>query len=150
MVVEVNMVALEVGNSVVIDAGKTLRVAYSFTYKVAETATVPVWASLYTIGIPIDRIEQAQTKTTVTLDQSIEWQTYRGQVDIIIGTGTPGGVYGLIVELPGFKNAEARLEGVIQVIGAPGIFDSLGQLATLAILGLVVRLVTNTTKGASK
>lgn len=150
MTVEVSINALEIGTPMVIDAGKTLRVYYSFGYKVAEAATVPLWASLYQAAI-VDREERAQTKTVITLDKSMEWQAYQGQVDISIGTGTPGGVYGLIVEIPGFKDAQAKIANILEVKAAPGMGDWLGQLAVLGILGMVMRLVTNTTKrGTSK
>jgi len=150
MTVETMIDALQLEPPLVVNAGRTLRVFYAFSYKVAETAAVPLWASLYPQALVVDREERAQTKTLITLDKALDWQTYQGQVDINVETGTPGGVYGLIVEIPGFKDAQAKLESVIQVLAAPGLFDALGTLATLALLGMAVRMATPKITGDQK
>ena len=138
------MYALVEGQPLPISVGQTLRVFFTFGYKVAETTTVPIWASLYTghwlPGVEINRVERAQTKSFITLDKAIDWQTYEGQIDIAVGNVSPG-VYGLIVELPGFKDAEAKIDDCIEVRAAPGILDWMGPLMMLVMLGMVAPLM---------
>lgn len=134
------------GQALKIQAGQTLRVSYSFSYKVTNQVSVPLWASLYarTAGI-LNRIGQAQAKTLITLEPSFDWQTYQGQVDIAVGTGVGAGTYGLIVELPGFRDAEAKLENVIEVTPAPGLVDMIAPLLAIAVLGMAARMTTGMT-----
>lgn len=122
-------------------AGQALRAFFSFSYKVAEPTSVPVWASLYqkVTGV-VNRVEQAQAKTTITLDTAVAWQTYQGQVDIVIGRDVKAGVYGLMVELPGFEDAEARIDGCIEVTAAPGITEWIGPLIAIAMMGMVAQM----------
>jgi hypothetical protein len=139
-----NLYALVEGQPLPISAGQTLRVFFTFGYKVAETTTVPIWASLYTghwlPGVEINRVERAQTKAFITLDRAIEWQTYEGQIDIPVGNVSPG-VYGLIVELPGFKDAEATIDDCIEALAAPGIMDWMGPMMMLVMLGMMAPLM---------
>ena len=129
------------GQPLLIQAGQALRVFFSFSYKVAETTTIPIWASLYqrVAGI-VNRVEAAQTKTTITLDKAIAWQTYQGQIDITIGSGVKAGVYGLIVELPGFADADERIDDSIEVAAAPGVMDWMGPLVMLAVVGMMAQM----------
>ena len=140
------------GQPLQIQAGQTMRVFFSFSYKVAETTTVPIWASLYTghwmPGIEINRVDQAQTKTTITLDTAIAWQTYQGYIDIAIGSGVKAGVYGLIVEIPGFKDAEERIDDCIEVTAAPGIAEWIGPLIMIAMMGMMAQMMAGTEYGA--
>ena len=128
------------GQPLPISIGQALRVFFTFGYKVAETTTVPVWASLYRRIPWLDRMEAAQSKSFITLDQAVDWQTYQGQIDIPIGNVSPG-VYGLIVELPGFKDAEATIDDCIEVAASPGITEWMGPLMMLAMLGMVMPMV---------
>lgn len=129
------------GQPVLVSVGQTLRVFYSFSYKVAERTSVPIWASLYQkIAGVVNRAEQAQTKTTITFDAAIAWQTYQGQIDIAIGS-MGAGLYGLIVELPGFKDAEARIDDCIEVAAAPGIGDMLGPLMMIMMMGMIMPMM---------
>jgi hypothetical protein len=143
-----NIYTLVEGQPLQIQAGQTLRVFYSFSYKVAETTSVPVWASLYQymLGI-VNRVAAAQTKTTITLDTAIAWQTYQGQIDIAIGSGVKSGVYGLIVESPGFKDAEARIDDCIEVTAAPGMTDMLGPLIMIAMMGMMAQMTGGMAEG---
>jgi hypothetical protein len=143
-----NLYTLTEGQPLQIPAGQTLRVFLSFNYKVAEMTSVPIWASLYqyTLGI-LNRVATAQTKTTITLDTAIAWQTYQGQIDIAIGSGVKPGVYGLIVESPGFKDAEARLDNCIEVTAAPGMTDWIGPMITIAMMGMMVPMMTGMGEG---
>lgn len=140
------------GQPLQIQAGQTMRVFFSFSYKVAETTTVPIWVSLYTghwmPGIEINRVDQAQTKTTITLDTAIAWQTYQGYIDIAIGSGVKAGVYGLIVEIPGFKDAEERIDDCIEVTAAPGIAEWIGPLIMIAMMGMMAQMMAGTEYGA--
>ncbi|MBC8477191.1 MAG: hypothetical protein H8D49_02495 [Dehalococcoidia bacterium] len=130
------------GQPLQIPAGSTLRVFYSFSYKVAETTTVPVWAALYTktpvIGSRI-AVEQAQRKTTITLDTAIAWQTYQGQIEFTIGSGVKPGVYGLGVESSGFKDAGDYIDDCIEVTAAPGMTEWMGPLMMIAMLGMMTQ-----------
>ncbi len=141
-------VAVQVGNSLFplvegqslpVQAGEMLRVFYSFKYRMPADVTVPLWASLYQGSI--NRVEQAQTKTTVILDKATDWQTYEGHVDIAIGSSVKGGVYGLIVELPGYKDAEALIADCIEVLAAPGITEWVGPLMMVAMMGLMTQMM---------
>ena len=138
-----NVYELVEGQPLQIQSGQTLRVFYSFSYKVAETSSVPVWGSLYqkTLGI-VNRVGQAQTKTTITLDTSLAWQTYQGQIDITVGSDVKAGIYGLIVELPGFENAEARVDDCIEVIQSSGITEWIGPLIMIAMMGMMVQMAS--------
>ncbi len=102
-----------------ISVGQALRVFYSFRYRMAVTTVVPIWASLYryTAGI-LDRSTNAQNKSTITLEKSLDWKLYQGQIDITVGS-VNAGLWGLIVELPNFKNAEARIDNCIEVAAVP-------------------------------
>ena len=128
------------GQPLPISVGQTLRVFFAFGYKVAETTTVPVWASLYRRIPWLDRMEAAQSKSFITLDKAVDWQTYQGQIDIAIGN-VSAGVYGLIVELPGFKDAEATVDDCIEVAASPGITEWMGPLMMIAMLGMVMPMV---------
>jgi len=116
-----------------IRVGQTLRVRYSFSYKVAETTTIELWASLFTrrAGI-IDRIEYAQAKQTITLDRSLEWKTYSGEIDIAVQPRIGAGVYGLIVEIPKYE-VSAVLDNVVRVAG----IDLSGVVTIALTLGIV-------------
>lgn len=128
---------LVAGQPLKIQVGQTVRVLYSFSYKVVEATSVPVWASLYTYTAGIlNRLGQAQTKSTITLDKSLTWQTYQGQIDIAVGKMNAG-VYGLIVELPGFTGAEAKADNAIDVAAAAGLTDIIAPVLVIAVMGML-------------
>ncbi len=137
-----NIYTLGEGQPLQIQAGQTLRVFYSFSYKAADTATVPIWASLYTrtLGV-VNREEQAQTKTTITLDKSITWQTYEGSIDINVGTGVNAGLYGLIVELPGFEGAEAKVDDCIEVTAGFDWTQMIGLMVVVMMMGMIMPMM---------
>jgi hypothetical protein len=140
--VERNLYALAESEPVKIQPGQKVRVLYSLSYKVADTATLSIWGSLYTKTLgAVNRIEQAQTKTTITLEKSITGQTYEDFLDITVGAGVKAGQYGLIVELPGFENAAATIDDCIEVAGTPGIMEMLPALMTMMMLGMVVPMM---------
>ncbi len=134
-----NVYTLAEGQPVQVQAGQTIRVFFSFKYKVADQTSVPVWASLYqyTVGV-VDRVAWAQTKGTVTLEKSIDWQVYQGQIDIAVGSGGKAGLYGLTAEIPGFKDAEAKIDNCIEVAAAPGLMDMITpMLLMLLMMGMM-------------
>jgi len=135
---------LTMGQPLPVPAGSSLRVFYSFSYKVEDTTPVSLWASLYSghwlPGVEINRVEQAQTKTTITLDRALDWQTYQGYVDINIGSGVKAGVYGLLVELRGFT--DDTVNDCLEVTAAPGITEWVGPLIMLALLGMMIPVMT--------
>ncbi len=134
------------GQPLPIQAGRTLRVFYTFSYKVAAATAVPVWGSLYrkTLGA-VNRVEQAQTKTSITLDPALTWQTGQGQIDIKIDSRVAAGIYGLIVELPGF--AEARVDDCIEVTAAPGLSEWMSPLIMIAMMGMMAQMAAPMAEG---
>lgn len=141
---------LQEGLPLPIEAGQVLRVFYSFSYRVADTITVPVWASLYTVTPVIgtvNRVDQAQVKGVITLEQAIDWQKYQGQADIAVGSGVKAGVYGLMVELPGFEDMAARVDDCIEIAAAPGVTDWIGPLMMIAVMGMMVQMMAGTGEG---
>ena len=143
-----NIYTLVGGEPLQIQAGQTLRVFFSFSYKVAEQTSVPIWASLYqgVAGI-VNRVEAAQTKTTITLDRAVVWQTYQGYADINIDSGVKPGIYGLIVELPGFADADERIDDCIEVTAAPGITEWIGPLIVIAMMGMMAQMTAGMAEG---
>lgn len=135
-----NIYPLTEGQPLGIRVGETIRVFFSFKYKMPERENVGIWASLYqyTAGV-LNRQGKAQTKGTITLDKSIEWKDYSGYIDITIGN-ISAGTYGLIVELPGRENAEAKIDDCIEVAGAP---DILSQILPLVIMVVLMGMVTS-------
>jgi len=143
-----NIYTLVEGQPLQIQAGQTLRVFFSFSYKVAEQTSVPIWASLYQrVAGAVNRAEAAQTKTTITLDAAIAWQTYQGQIDIAVGSGVKPGIYGLIVELPGFKDADERIDDCIEVMAAPGMMEWIGPLIMIAMMGMMAQMMGGMAEG---
>jgi hypothetical protein len=128
------LVALAPGQPVTVRPGQTVRVSYAFNYKVAETTSVEARASLYQrVAGVINRVEQAQKTQTITLEESLDWKPYEGQIDIMIGQQVKAGRYGLICEIPKY-DVEAHLDDVIQVAGAM-------DLSGLIVLALLVGMV---------
>jgi hypothetical protein len=139
--VDNNLYTLTEGQTLQIQAGQTLRVFYSFNYRVAEPVAVPIWGSLYqkTLGL-VNRVGQAQTKTNIALEPSVTGQGYQGQMNITVGSGVGAGGYGLIVEMPGFSEANARIDDCIEVTAAPGLTDWLGPLLMIGVMGMIARM----------
>lgn len=129
------------GQPLQIQIGQKLRISFSFSYKVAETTTIPVWASLYryTAGI-LDRSSLAQTKGSITLDRAIDRETLQGQVDIAVGNVSPG-LWGLILEVPGFEGAQAKIDDSIEVVPAPGMTEWITPMITIAMLGMMAQMI---------
>ena len=65
-----HLYTLSEGRVLQIPAGQTLRVQYSFIYRVVEPTSIPVWGSLYryTAGV-LDRSAKAQTKMSLRLNR---------------------------------------------------------------------------------
>ena len=142
MLMMTSLNALANGETVELRQGDTLRVSYSFSYKVAEEATIPIWASLYsrTLGM-INRAERAQTKGTTSLDASLSWTSCEGSIDIAIGD-VSAGVYGLILEVPGAGDeAQYAIDDAVSVLGTPGILDMLPMLLMVLVMGMVMSVM---------
>ena len=139
---------LQQGQPLQLQAGQKLRVFFSFSYKLAGQAEAPLWASLYqrTLGI-VNRVEKAQTKGTLTLEQAADWQQFNGQVDISIGSDVNAGLYGLIVEMPGFDKAEALIDDCIEITGAPGMTEWIGPLMMMAMMGMIAQMTSGMSEG---
>ena len=143
-----NIYSLQAGQPLQIQAGQSLRVFYAFNYKVAEQTAVPIRAALYkkTLGVPLV-VEEARTETTLTLDMSVAWQSYQGQIDIAIGSGVGAGVYGLGVECPGFEGAGDYIDDCIEVTAAAGITSWIGPLIMIAMLGMLAPMMSGMAGG---
>lgn len=121
----------------------TIKVFYAFNYKLAETAGVKIWASLYNYSPGwLDRKEQAQRKETIALEKASEWKPYEGEIDIVIGQ-IGSGTYGLICELPDYEDVEGnpiedKIDDCLEVAAPPSVFDMIGPLL---MIGLMVGLV---------
>lgn len=129
------------GQPLPIAVGDTLKVLYSFRYKMPETGDVRVWASFYyyTLLGFFEREERAQTKQVITLEKSLEWKDYSGMIDIIIGQVTPD-TYGLILELPD-HGKEDKIENCLEVSTPPGIFDMIGPLLVIGLMAMIIPMV---------
>lgn len=127
------------GQPLPIAVGETIRVSYAFRYKMPERTSVRIWASHYnyTMGV-LNRQGQAQTKLTITLEKALEWKDYAGQIDIVVGQVSPG-TYGLICELPDYKDVEHHIDDCIEVTAAPSV---LGMIGPLLVLGLMAGMVS--------
>jgi len=122
-----------------INVGQTLKVFYAFKYQMPQGASVRIWASLYryTAGI-LDRASAAQTKQSILLEASAEPKSYAGEIDVTVGQ-VSAGTYGLICELPDYKDAENHIDDCITVAAAPSMW---GALVPLIFLGLMVGMVS--------
>ncbi len=117
--------------------GETLKVVYSFKYKVISAITINIWASLY----QVTRTELAQTKTTITLDEALDWKTYEGEIDIVIGAVSSGVLYGVICELPDY-GVENKIEDCLEVSALPSIWDMLGPLLVIGLMaGMIMPMM---------
>jgi len=140
VLVETSIAALADGEKVQVSPGDTLRVNYSFRYRIAKA--VSVWASLYlySAGFILNRVSGAQEKSSITLTESTEWQDYPGQIDITIGS-IGAGSFGLIVEMPAIPGMEAKIDDCIEVMAAPGITEWIEPLIMIALMGMMVRMM---------
>lgn len=119
--------------------GETIRVFYTFKYKMPKTGDVRVWTSLYNYSPGyLDRKEAAQTKQVITLEKALDWKDYAGEIDIVIGQ-VSAGIYGLICELPDYgAEAEHHIDNCIEVTAPPSVFEMIGPLL---VLGLMMGMV---------
>lgn len=143
-----NIYALAEGQPLQISVEETIRVSFSFKYMMPERTDAVIWASLYqyTAGI-LNRSGKAQTKSTIVLDESTEWKDFQGYIDVTVGS-VSAGTYGLIVELPGRKDAEAKIDDCIEVAAAAGIMDMIGPLIMMGVMMYMMSMVTPKEEGA--
>ncbi len=141
--------SLAEGQPLPIDVGDTLKVFYTFKYKMPEETGVRVWASLYryTAGI-LDRATQAQTKETITLEKALVEKDYSGEIDIVVGVGgglggvvgIGSGLYGLICELPDYDKEE-HIDDCLDVTAPPSVFELMGPLLVIGIMAMMLPMV---------
>ncbi|GAI39671.1 unnamed protein product, partial [marine sediment metagenome] len=93
-----------------IKAGDVIRVFFTISGRVPQDTEVEIWASVYHYALGLlNKQEMAQTKGVTILEGSVELKDYEREVDINIGEIVPGsGLYGLIVELRGYEDAEGN------------------------------------------
>ena len=144
------MYLLEGDHPLPVPAGSTVRVHFSFRYKVAAQVDIPVWASLYryTLGIP-NRVEAAQTKGYLPLTAASEWETSHAVIDVNVGSSVSPGVYGLAVELRGF-DTEEWLDDCIEVTAVPGMMDMMGPLMMMGMMAVMVPMMSGMAGGMKK
>ena len=130
------------GQPLPIAVGETIRVFFAFKYKMPQTSSIRIWASLYnyTLGV-LNRQGQAQTKGTVTLEKALDWKDYAGEIDILVGQ-VSSGTYGLICELPDYgTEAEEHIDDCIQVTAPPSVFEMIGPLLVLGLMAGMVSMM---------
>ena len=129
------------GQPLPISVGDTLRVFHSFDYRMPNAADIRIWASLYdyTLGI-LNREEKAQTKQTITLEKALDWKSYSGEIDILVGDISPG-IYGLICELPDY-DVDNSIDDCLEVTAVPSIWDMMGPLLVLGLMaGMIMPMM---------
>lgn len=137
------------GEPLQVPSGGDLRVFYSFNYTVDKEVRISVWGSLFDriLGIR-NRKNQAQTKQTIVLEAATDWQQYQGYIDINLGVGP--GVYGLVLELPDFGDAEEWIDDCIEVTQAAGITDWMGTVLMIAMMGMMMPIMQQMTGGMNE
>lgn len=129
------------GQPLPIAVGEIIKVFYAFRYKMPKTADVGIWASVYKYSLGLlDRQGQAQTKEAITLQGTLDWKDYSGEIDIVIGD-MPTDVYGLILELPGY-DVEDKIDDCLEIAAAPSMWGVMGNLLMLGLLFGVVSMIT--------
>lgn len=130
------------GQPLPVAVGDTIRVFYAFKYKLPKEGGVRIWASLYyyTLLGFFEREERAQTKQTITLEKALEWKDYSGEIDIVVGQATPD-IYGLILELPDYKDVEDKIEACIEATAAPSVFEMIGPLLMMGLMMGMVAMI---------
>lgn len=133
------------GQPLPISVGDTIRVYYSFRYKLPEAGDVEIWASLYkyTLGV-LDREGRAQTKETLRLGQALDWKDYSGEIDILVGD-IDAGTYGLICELPDY-DVDDRIDNCLEVAGVPSMMEMIGPLLVLGLMMGMMQMVVSAQK----
>ncbi len=131
------------GQPLLIKVGETIRVFFTFRGRVPQDTEVRVWASVYhyVLGI-LNREEKAQNKGTTILEGTVEFKDYERAADITIGD-IGSGLYGIIVELKDYKDAEGnpiedKIDNCLEITKVPSIWDMLGPLL---MIGLMVGMV---------
>lgn len=123
------------GEPLPVAVGDTIKVFYTFKYRMLETASVRIWASLHRVT----RVELAQTKDEITLAKTVEWKDYEGEIDIEVGP-IVSGTYSLILELPDY-DVEHRIDACIEVTAAPGIFEMIGPILAIGLMAVMVGMM---------
>lgn len=134
------------GQPLPIAVGNTLKVFYSFDYRMPQAADIRIWASLYkyTLGI-LNRDEKAQTKGTITLEKALVQEDYSGEIDILVGDISPG-IYGLICELPDY-DVDDSIDDCLEVAAAPGIMDMMMPLLTMGLMMVMIGMIAPGNEG---
>ncbi|MBA7705506.1 hypothetical protein ES703_114337 [subsurface metagenome] len=78
----------------------------------------------------------------------MEFKDYEREIDINIGEIVPGsGLYGLIVELRGYKDAEgnpieAKIPDCLEFTATPSIWDMLPSLIGIGLMVFMMSMIT--------
>lgn len=155
---QISQVQVQIGNFIYpltegqplpIKAGDIIRVFFTITGRVPQDTEVEIWASVYHYALGfLNKQEKAQTKGTTILEGTVEFKDYEREVDINVGEIIPGsGLYGLIVELRGYEDAEgnpieAKIADCLEFTATPSIWEMIGPLLVIGLLaGLVVPMM---------
>ena len=137
------------GQPLPIKAGDVIRVFFTIRGRVPQDTEVEIWASVYHYALgAINKQETAQTKGTTILEGTVEFKDYERAADIIIGEIIPGsGLYGLIVELMGYKDAEgnpieAKIDDCLEFTATPSIWDMLPSLIGIGLMVFMMSMIT--------
>jgi len=156
--VQIGQVQVQIGNFLYplteeqplpIKAGDVIRVFFTIRGRVPQDTEVVIWASVYHYALGLlNKQEAAQTKGTTILEGTVELKDYERAVDINIGEIVPGsGLYGLIVELRGYEDAEgnpieAKIDDCLEFTATPSIWDMLPSLIGLGLMVGVMTMIT--------
>ncbi|GAI75704.1 unnamed protein product [marine sediment metagenome] len=154
---QISQVQVQIGNIIYpltegqplpIKAGDVIRVFFTIRGRVPQDTEVEIWASVYHYALGfLNKQETAQTKGTTILEGTVEFKDYERMADIEIGEIIPGsGLYGLIVELRGYEDAEgnpieAKIPDCLEFTATPGIFDMIGPILILGLLAFMLPML---------
>ncbi len=137
------------GQPLPIKAGDIIKVFFTITGRVPQDTEVEIWASVYHYALGLlNKQEKAQTKGTTILEGTVEFKDYERAADINIGEIVPGsGLYGLIVELRGYEDAEgnpieAKIADCLEFTATPSIWDMLPSLIGIGLMVFMMSMIT--------
>ena len=137
------------GQPLPISAGDVIKVFFTIRGRVPKDTEVEIWASVYHYALGfLNKQEKAQTKGTTTLEGTVEFKDYEREVDINIGEIIPGsGLYGLIVELRHYEDAEgnpieAKIPDCFEFTATPSVWDMLPSLIGIGLMVFMMSMIT--------
>lgn len=135
--------ALEEIAQVTLGPGDTLHVTVDFDYKIAETTTVTLWASL---GLGFGR--DIENFKEITLERALTFQHVEETIDIEIpSSGKTNGTYWLQAEIQGYGDTQTRIDDAVIISGmAESIWGLMGDILPLMMMIMMVSMVSGMAK----